>query len=179
MSIHSRTLERLDEKGRRQTVYDVHLRDQNDRPYQRTFASKAVARAFEAAQVPAKSKENMADPRGSRRTVAHPAAAWLPSEPGGRRRRPAAGLSASLRPALPERGQAGPEDHRRRRILSIPVWLVDMIAAVMAYQGRTAADAGELIFTSGEATPLHYSNWRHRIWLPALPAGRAGRVAIP
>ena len=62
------------------------------------------------------------------------------------------------------------------RMLSVPAWLVDMLAAVMASKGLTVVDAGELIFTSSEATPLHYSNWRRRMWVPA--AERAGLAGL-
>ena len=61
-------------------------------------------------------------------------------------------------------------------MLSVPAWLVDMLAAVMASKGLTAVDAGELDLHVERGHPLHYSNWRRRIWVPA--AERAGLAGL-
>jgi integrase len=295
VSIHARPLSRPDAKGRRQTVYDVRLRDANGTPYKRTFAKRAEAKAFEAAELTRKATGSLADPRGSRRTVAHVAAAWLASDPVKRdssKARDASILRKHVLPAIGARqigsisrgdiqglvngwtathaassvgrmysaaralfsyadieapfkrikvpkaelverpylaaeqlsalaDELGPEqaafmwtgvvlglrwaevagltvadvdplratvrvsgqltrDGSRHvpkttagaRVLSVPAWLVDILAAVMAAKGLTGADAGALVFTSSEATPVHYSNWRRRVWVPACERAR-------
>ncbi len=49
----------------------------------------------------------------------------------------------------------------------MPGWLADLLAETMAARSLTAVDADELLFVSGAATPLSYTNWRSRVWLPA------------
>jgi integrase len=65
-----------------------------------------------------------------------------------------------------------PKSAAGARTLSVPAWLAGELAGVMARRGLTGADAGELIFASAEGAPLHYSNWRRRVWVPACE--RAG-----
>lgn len=295
MSIDRRTLTKLDSRGRRQTVYDVRLRDANGKPYKTTFDRLADARKFEAEETAKKVGGSLAVPARGRRTVAQLAESWLAADPtkrdssrardrsildnhvlpviGGRQvgsitrgdiqglvnvwaethqpstvgrmystvralfsyadigepfrkvKVPAAGLvdrpylTADALSALA--GQLGPEqgafmwcgvvlglrwaevaglvvgdvdmlrgtlrvsgqlgrDGRRQttktragqRVLAVPVWLADMLAAVMASKELTAADAGALVFTTADGAPLHYSNWRQRVWVPACQ--RAG-----
>ena len=55
----------------------------------------------------------------------------------------------------------------RRPSLALPDWLIAMLAEVLATRGLTAADGDALVFVSPEGTPLHYSNWRRRVWIPA------------
>jgi integrase len=52
---------------------------------------------------------------------------------------------------------------------------MDQLAALMARRGLTAGDADALLFVSVEGAPLHYSNWRRRLWAPATAtAGLSG-----
>jgi hypothetical protein len=37
-------------------------------------------------------------------------------------------------------------------------------------RGLTETDAEAFVFTDGKGGPLHYSNWRMRVWLPACTA---------
>lgn len=68
-----------------------------------------------------------------------------------------------------------PKSRAGNRRLSLPVWLVNDLAAVLARRGLTATDAEQLVFVSSPATPLHYTNWRRRTSVPACEsAGLAG-----
>jgi integrase len=60
-----------------------------------------------------------------------------------------------------------PKSAAGTRRMSVPAWLVDKLAALMARRRITAAAPGALLFVSETGTPLHYSNWRRRTWLPA------------
>ena len=63
-----------------------------------------------------------------------------------------------------------PKSRAGRRRLSIPEWLADDLAALLARRALTAADGGALVFVSAEGQPLHYSNWRRRTWVLACDA---------
>jgi integrase len=63
-----------------------------------------------------------------------------------------------------------PKSRSGVRRLSIPMWLVDELAALVAMRWLTAADPEELVFVSPEGQPLHYPNWRRRTWGPACKA---------
>ncbi len=58
---------------------------------------------------------------------------------------------------------AAPKSRAGTRRLSLPGWLVNDLAAVLARRGLTAADPEEFVFVSPEGMPLHYTNWR-RTW---------------
>jgi integrase len=50
-----------------------------------------------------------------------------------------------------------------------------MLAVHLTTTGLNAADGHRLVFTSPDGTPLDYSNWRRRVWLPAASfAGLSG-----
>ena len=71
--------------------------------------------------------------------------------------------------------RAGPQAgrtqvHAGARRLSIPSWLVDDLAALLARRGLSADSPGVLVFLSPEGQPLHYTNWRRRTWGPACQA---------
>jgi integrase len=88
-------------------------------------------------------------------------------------------LSGSLhvRHQLNRDRQLGPpKSDAGRRALACPAWLIDDLAAVLARRGLTAADADALVFVSPDGAPLHYSNWRRRVWRPATVA--AGMPAL-
>jgi integrase len=69
-----------------------------------------------------------------------------------------------------------PKSDAGKRALACPAWLIDDLAAVLARRGLTAADADALVFVSPDGAPLHYSNWRRRVWRPATIA--AGMPAL-
>jgi integrase len=61
------------------------------------------------------------------------------------------------------------------RTFACPAWLLEDLAALLKRRGLTAADGEALVFVSPDGAPLHYTNWRRRIWLPACEAaGLAG-----
>lgn len=63
-----------------------------------------------------------------------------------------------------------PKSDAGRRTLATPDWLMALLADHLAARGVTGADPDELVFVSPEGAPLHYSNWRRRIWEPARDA---------
>ena len=63
-----------------------------------------------------------------------------------------------------------PKSTASRRSIAIPAVLVDVLAEHMAATGITAADPDRLLFASPEGGLLRYSNWRNRVWLPAVRA---------
>lgn len=70
------------------------------------------------------------------------------------------------------RGGAGdigsPKSVASRRTVSIPSELAEELSAHMKSMGLTGADPGDLLFPNHDGRPLDYSNWRSRIWEPAV-----------
>ncbi len=63
-----------------------------------------------------------------------------------------------------------PKSRAGQRTLSVPDWLMAMVSDHLAARGLTGADSDVLAFTAPDGKPLHYSNWRTRVWLPATAA---------
>lgn len=64
-----------------------------------------------------------------------------------------------------------PKSEAGNRVLTVPTQLVEMLGAHIAARGLTGADTDVLLFPGPDgASPLDYSNWRYRIWLPAVEA---------
>jgi integrase len=63
-----------------------------------------------------------------------------------------------------------PKSAAARRTLSIPVELADELSSHLKSLGLTGADHDKLLFPNTEGGPLEYSNWRRRVWLPAVRA---------
>jgi integrase len=57
-----------------------------------------------------------------------------------------------------------------RRTLTIPTALVDLLSAHLSALELTAANPDALLFPNADGSPLDYSNWRRRTWLPAAVA---------
>jgi hypothetical protein len=74
--ITSRTLKRTGKK-----VYDVRLRTPDGRVYNRTFATKKAAEAFEDSEKTDRRRGGWVDPRYANMTVKELAARWLASNP--------------------------------------------------------------------------------------------------
>ena len=74
--ITSRTLKRTGKK-----VYDVRLRAQDGRVYNRTFTTKKAAEAFEEAEKTDRRRGVWLDPRYANMTVRDLAARWRASNP--------------------------------------------------------------------------------------------------
>jgi integrase len=69
-----------------------------------------------------------------------------------------------------------PKSNAGARTLAMPESLADVLAAHLAQRGATAADADQLVFPAPEGGPLHYANWRRRVWQPACIAAGVGQV---
>ncbi|MGH9099702.1 MAG: tyrosine-type recombinase/integrase [Acidimicrobiales bacterium] len=63
---------------------------------------------------------------------------------------------------------AAPKSIAGVRRMTIPAPLVDLLAEHMSATGLTGADRGVLLFRASNGQPLHYSNWRRRVWGPAV-----------
>jgi integrase len=63
-----------------------------------------------------------------------------------------------------------PKSAASRRTISIPSELADELSAHMKSLGLTGANPNALLFPNTEGEPLDYSNWRRRIWEPAVKA---------
>lgn len=63
-----------------------------------------------------------------------------------------------------------PKSQAGRRTLACPTWLIDDLAALLGRRGLTPADNDALVFVSPEGSPLSYTNWRRRTWVPACDA---------
>ena len=62
--------------------------------------------------------------------------------------------------------------------LPIPVELVEVLAEHLAARGLTAAHGDRLVFEAPEGGPLHYANWRNRVWLSAVKEARCERAGF-
>ncbi len=63
-----------------------------------------------------------------------------------------------------------PKTRAGRRPLSVPGWVTTMLSEHLADRGVTGGDPDARVFVSPDGEPLHYSNWRRRVWLPACAA---------
>lgn len=63
-----------------------------------------------------------------------------------------------------------PKSTAARRTISIPTELADELSAYMKSLQLTGADPDALLFPNNEDRPLDYSNWRRRVWEPAVRA---------
>lgn len=52
--------------------------------------------------------------------------------------------------------------------MAIPAELAELLSAHIAARGLTGADSDALIFANETGRPLSYSNWRRRVWVPAV-----------
>lgn len=61
-----------------------------------------------------------------------------------------------------------PKTRTSKRTLSIPPWLTTMLGDHLRRRAVDITSHDELVFVSPDGEPLHYSNWRRRIWRPAV-----------
>jgi integrase len=69
-----------------------------------------------------------------------------------------------------------PKSEAGTRSLTIPAPLAEVIAAHLAAAGLTAADGDALLFPDARGGPQIASNWRRRVWLPAMVATGLGTI---
>ncbi|MGH3429918.1 MAG: site-specific integrase, partial [Mycobacteriales bacterium] len=70
-----------------------------------------------------------------------------------------------------------PKSTAGTRTIAMPEALVSLLAEHLARRGITAADADAWLFPAPGGGPMSYSNWRERVWLPAVkeaPCAGAG-----
>jgi integrase len=77
-----------------------------------------------------------------------------------------------------ERHFGPPKSEAGIRTLAIPAVLVEMLAEHLVRRGLTGADADALLFVAENGAPLDYSNWRRRVWLPAVKKTDLGNVGL-
>jgi integrase len=63
-----------------------------------------------------------------------------------------------------------PKSKRGFRTFTVPGWVVGMLTEHLAARAVTGSDPEALVFVSLDGSPLHYSNWRQRVWIPATEA---------
>ncbi|MGH8923573.1 MAG: tyrosine-type recombinase/integrase [Acidimicrobiia bacterium] len=63
-----------------------------------------------------------------------------------------------------------PKSRASRRTVSMPKELVDELIVHTGSLGVTGAETEALLFPNAEGGPLDYSNWRRRVWEPAVKA---------
>jgi integrase len=62
---------------------------------------------------------------------------------------------------------SAPKTNSATRSLTMPLELVEVMAAHLIAAGLTGADREALLFTNEVGGPLSYTNWRRRVWVPA------------
>ncbi|MEY2446784.1 MAG: hypothetical protein QOH79_260 [Acidimicrobiaceae bacterium] len=60
-----------------------------------------------------------------------------------------------------------PKSSAGRRTMTMPKPLMDMLTEHLTRKNLTGADADAFVFTAASGDPLHYTNWRRRVWVPA------------
>jgi integrase len=63
-----------------------------------------------------------------------------------------------------------PKSLAGRRSLTSPGWLMGMLTQHLITRSLTVTEPEACVFTGPDGSPLQYSNWRQRIWLPATVA---------
>lgn len=68
-----------------------------------------------------------------------------------------------------------PKSDAGRRVISLPVALVDLLAGHLARRGLDVGAPDALVFVSRKGDAIDYGHWRQRVWLPACETvGLAG-----
>jgi len=77
-----------------------------------------------------------------------------------------------IRTGLVEAGghlaEGAPKSASSRRSMAAPKALIEMLSSHLAVRGLTAADSDERLFVAPTGTDLRYSNFRARVWVPAV-----------
>lgn len=65
-----------------------------------------------------------------------------------------------------------PKTDAGKRTLTVPQSIADELALLLRHRSLSASDTDAFIFSDANGNPIHYSNWRRRVWVPACE--RAG-----
>jgi integrase len=71
-----------------------------------------------------------------------------------------------------------PKSKAGRRTMFMPAAIVEMLSEHLERAGLCGADTDALVFTDDEGGALRYSNWRRRVWVPAVAAAGFGRAGF-
>lgn len=71
-----------------------------------------------------------------------------------------------------------PKTRAGRRTLSVPESIMSILAQHLVQRGMSGRNPEALVFVSPEGEPLHYSNWRRRVWLPARDRAGLGDLSF-
>ena len=71
-----------------------------------------------------------------------------------------------------------PKTRAGRRTLGVPEPIMELLSSHLAARGLTDRDGEALVFASPDGEPLHYSNWRRRIWVPARNTAGLGDLTF-
>lgn len=71
-----------------------------------------------------------------------------------------------------------PKSAAGHRTLTIPVALANLLSAYLAQRGLTGAEPDAFLFANTDGGPLDYSNWRRRVWLPAVENAELTRLGF-
>jgi integrase len=71
-----------------------------------------------------------------------------------------------------------PKSAAGRRTLSIPVELANLLSKHLSELGLTGATSNALLFAGSSGRPLDYSNWRRRVWVPAVERAGLGSLGF-
>ncbi len=71
-----------------------------------------------------------------------------------------------------------PKSDAGHRLLAMPMPLVELLQAHLDARGLTKADQGAFVFAAQDGGPLHYANWYHRVWAPAVEAAGLGGLTF-
>jgi integrase len=69
---------------------------------------------------------------------------------------------------------APPKTKNSARSFALDEQLVADLAALLARRGLNASNPADLVFTTKTGTPLSYTNWRRRVWVPACETAKLG-----
>jgi integrase len=63
-----------------------------------------------------------------------------------------------------------PKPKAGSRTMAVPGAIVEMLSQHLARRGLDSGDVDALVFTDEDGRPLRDTNWRRRVWLPAVEA---------
>ena len=76
-------------------------------------------------------------------------------------------VESQLTRGLKGRMVTGSPKWNSTRTMAAPEVLLEQLATHLRRRGMTGAEGDSLVFRAPDGQPLHYSNWRPRIWVPA------------